>query len=103
MARTWWLPAGLLPRPPASIIIFTGDLYFDGLFLSPRRFRLAISSGNIATAVLPRRLQFPRQHDLEIVWTVLTTVLFVGMNLASSSIWASERFRPAGENAVTWK
>jgi len=37
---------------------------------------------------------------LELSGRVLTTVLFNGLNLASSSIWASERFRPAGENAV---
>src|SRR5258708_33564188 len=37
---------------------------------------------------------------LELVWTVLTAVLFVGMNLMSSSIWASERFRQAEAEAV---
>src|SRR6202021_2956897 len=37
---------------------------------------------------------------LEVVWTLLTTILFVGMNLASSSIWASERFRQAEADAV---
>src|SRR5260370_16495671 len=37
---------------------------------------------------------------LELVWTVLTAVLFVGMNLMSSSIWASQRFRQAEASAV---
>ena len=37
---------------------------------------------------------------LEILWTVLTAILFIGLNLMSSSIWASERFRPAESNAV---
>src|SRR5260370_23557981 len=37
---------------------------------------------------------------LEIVWTVLTTVLFVGLNLATYTLWAAERFDPAGANAV---
>jgi len=31
---------------------------------------------------------------LEIAWTALTLILFVGLNLMSSSIWASERFGP---------
>ena len=37
---------------------------------------------------------------LEIVWTVLTTVLFVGLNLMGSSVWASQRFDQAGPGAV---
>src|SRR5258708_4481290 len=39
-------------------------------------------------------------NSLEIIWTVLTFILFVGLNLMSSSIWASERFRPAGPEAL---
>ena len=29
---------------------------------------------------------------LEIVWTALTTILFVGLNLMGSTVWASQRF-----------
>src|SRR5207245_7699066 len=36
----------------------------------------------------------------EIVWTVLTGVLFVGLNLMGSKIWAAERFEPAQASAV---
>jgi cytochrome c oxidase subunit 2 len=39
-------------------------------------------------------------NTLEIVWTVLTAILFIGLNLMSSSIWASERFRPAEPGAT---
>ena len=39
-------------------------------------------------------------NTLEIVWTILTAVLFIGLNLMSSSIWASERFRPAQPGAL---
>ena len=34
------------------------------------------------------------------VWTVLTLILFVGLNLMSSSIWAAERFRAAEPGAT---
>src|SRR5260370_16263782 len=34
------------------------------------------------------------------MWVVVRGVLFVGLDLMSSSIWASERFRPAEANAV---
>jgi cytochrome c oxidase subunit 2 len=34
------------------------------------------------------------------VWTVLTAILFIGLNLMGSRVWASQRFDPAGPNAV---
>jgi len=37
---------------------------------------------------------------LEVLWTVLTAIIFVGLNLAGSSIWAESRFQGAGTNAV---
>src|SRR5260370_36898899 len=37
---------------------------------------------------------------MEIAWTVLTTSLFVGLNLASFPLWDSERFRAAADDAV---
>jgi cytochrome c oxidase subunit 2 len=39
-------------------------------------------------------------NTLEIIWTVLTAILFIGLNLMSSSIWAAERFRPAQPGAL---
>src|ERR1700685_4853868 len=29
---------------------------------------------------------------LEVVWTLLTAILFIGLNLMGSSVWASQRF-----------
>jgi cytochrome c oxidase subunit 2 len=37
---------------------------------------------------------------LEVVWTVLTAVLFVGLNLMGSNVWARERFAPAEAGSV---
>src|SRR5207248_9199970 len=37
---------------------------------------------------------------LEMVWTILTMILFIGLNLASESIWATERFETAKPGAV---
>jgi cytochrome c oxidase subunit II len=37
---------------------------------------------------------------LEVIWTTLTAVLFIGLNLSGSSIWAKERFEPAAEGAI---
>jgi cytochrome c oxidase subunit II len=37
---------------------------------------------------------------MEIAWTILTAVLFVGLNLMGRPIWAAERFQPAGDGAL---
>jgi cytochrome c oxidase subunit 2 len=37
---------------------------------------------------------------LEVLWTVLTAVLFVGLNLMGSNVWARERFAAADPGAV---
>jgi len=37
---------------------------------------------------------------MEAVWTALTAVLFIGLNLMGSPIWAAERFAPAEVGSV---
>src|SRR6202048_4252227 len=101
VAKTWWLPVGAsaaaagIDHHFATTYLLMGVVfvvaqvtlgyfawrYRDGNSSSPARY----SHGN---------------NTLEIVWTVLTFILFVGLNLMSSSIWASERFRPAEPGAV---
>src|SRR6202034_1992569 len=37
---------------------------------------------------------------MEAVWTALTAILFIGLNLMGSPIWAAERFAPAASGSV---
>ena len=37
---------------------------------------------------------------LEALWTVLTAILFIGLNLVGSPIWAAERFHPAAQGSL---
>ena len=37
---------------------------------------------------------------LEVLWTVLTAMLFVGLNLMGSNVWAHERFAPAESGSI---
>jgi cytochrome c oxidase subunit 2 len=103
IAKTWWLPAG------ASAAAAGIDHHF---FVSFILMGTVFVAAQLALGVLvwkyrdKGRASADKAHyshgntTLEVVWTVLTTVLFVGMNLMSSSIWASERFRAAESNAV---
>jgi cytochrome c oxidase subunit 2 len=101
VAKTWWLPVGA-SAAAAGIdhqfaityllmgIVFVAAQVGLGLFAWKYRERNSASPA----------LYSHGNNRLEIIWTVLTFVLFVGLNLMSSSIWASERFRPAGPGAV---
>jgi cytochrome c oxidase subunit II len=101
VAKTWWLPVGA-SAAAAGIdhqfaityilmgIVFVAAQVFLGLFVWKYRDRDSAAKARYSHG----------NNTLEIIWTVLTFILFVGLNLMSSSIWASERFRPAGPGAV---
>ena len=100
VAKTWWLPLGasaaaaVIDRHFAITYVLMGIVFVAaqlilGYFVWKYRDRGA----------RPARYVHGN-NTLEIVWTVLTAVLFIGLNLMSSSIWASERFRPAAPGAL---
>jgi cytochrome c oxidase subunit II len=101
VAKTWWLPVGA-SASAAGIdqqfattyllmgIVFVAAQVFLGLFVWKYRDRDSAAKARYSHG----------NNTLEIIWTVLTFILFVGLNLMSSSIWASERFRPARPGAV---
>jgi cytochrome c oxidase subunit 2 len=49
----------------------------------------------------PRKVAYSHGNTtLELIWTTLTAVLFIGLNLMGTKIWAAERFDPPGKDAV---
>ncbi|HEY2547000.1 MAG TPA: cytochrome c oxidase subunit II [Candidatus Acidoferrum sp.] len=101
IAKTWWLPTGAsaaaagIDHHFATTFILMGIVFVAaqvllGWFVWKYRDRAAASPAHYSHG----------NNTLEITWTVLTAVLFIGLNFMSSSIWASERFRPAVPNAV---
>ena len=101
IAKTWWLPTG------ASLSAAAIDHHFAITFVLMGIVFVAaqVTLGYFAWKYRERKQSSPAVYThgnvtLEIVWTILTLVLFVGLNFASESIWASERFRPADSNAT---
>jgi cytochrome c oxidase subunit II len=101
VAKTWWLPTG------ASAAAAGIDRYFDYTYVVMGIVFVAaqVALGYFAWKYRDRKAANPARYThgnntLEIVWTLLTGVLFIGLNLMSSSIWASERFRPAQPGAT---
>ena len=102
IAKTWWLPAGASAAAASIDHHFTVSFILMGIVFVAAQLALGYlvwsyrDRGSFSSKVSYSH----GNTTLEIVWTALTTILFVGMNLASSSIWASERFRPAASDSV---
>jgi cytochrome c oxidase subunit II len=101
VAKTWWLPVGASAATGFIDGQFTLTLILMGVvFLAAQ-----LSLGYIVWRYRQQPSSPPVQYshgntNLEIIWTVLTTVLFVGLNLMGSRVWASQRFDQAGPGAV---
>jgi cytochrome c oxidase subunit II len=102
IAKTWWLPVGASAAAAGIDHHFTTTYILMGIVFVAAQ----VSLGALIWIYRDRgsssaKVDYSHGNTkLEIVWTVLTTVLFVGLNLMSSSIWASERFRAAEASAV---
>jgi cytochrome c oxidase subunit II len=101
IAKTWWLPAGAAAAAPwidrqfALTYILMGIVFVAaqvGLGLAVWKFRDRSGA--------PRAGYSHGNTTMEIVWTSLTAVLFVGLNLMGSTVWAHERFEPAQAGSV---
>jgi cytochrome c oxidase subunit 2 len=102
VAKTWWLPIGASSAAPGIDHHFTVTFILMGVVFVAAQLALGylVWSYRERGATSSKVTYSHGNTRLEIVWTILTTILFVGLNLASSSIWASERFRPAVADAV---
>ena len=101
VAKTWWLPVG------ASAAAGWIDGQFKLTFIIMGIVFLAAQLG--LGYIVWRYRQTPKSPPvayshgnttMEITWTALTTVLFIGLNLMGSSVWASQRWDAAAPDAV---
>src|SRR5215831_1406320 len=101
IAKTWWLPTGASAAAAGIDHHFAVTFVLMGIVFVAAQLLL----GFFAWKYRDRGPSSPARYVhgnsmLEIVWTVLTAILFIGLNLMSSSIWAAERFRPAEPGAT---
>src|SRR3989475_13167163 len=101
LAKTWWLPVGESASAAAIDHHFATSYILIGIVFVVAQLSLGFLDWRYHDSGSSSNVKYSHGNTtLELVWTVLTAVLFVGMNLLSSSIWASERFRAAEANAV---
>jgi len=103
IAKTWWLPVGASAAAAGIDHHFTVSYILMGAVFIAAQLGLGWfvwkyrdkGEGSKEAALYSHG-----NTTLEVVWTVLTIFLFVGMNLASRSIWAAERLTDAQPGAV---
>jgi cytochrome c oxidase subunit II len=102
LAKTWWLPVGASAIAPAIDHHFIITFILMGIVFVAAQLSLGYLVWRYRdSGASSQKVRYSHGNvKLELIWTVLTAVLFVGLNLMSSSIWASERFRPAVPNAT---
>jgi cytochrome c oxidase subunit II len=101
IAKTWWLPTGASAAAAAIDHHFVLTFILMGIVFVAAQVSLGYFAWRYRDRKSAPAARYTHGNNtLEIVWTILTAVLFIGLNLASGSIWASERFRPAQPGAL---
>lgn len=101
VAKTWWLPAGMSAAAAGIDHQFTRTFIAMGIVFILAQCSLGYFAWRYRDRKNADKVGYSHGNTkLEIIWTTLTAILFIGLNLQGSSIWAAERFQPAGPNAV---
>jgi cytochrome c oxidase subunit 2 len=101
IAKTWWLPHGASAAAASIDHQFAVTFVIMGVVFLAAQMALGFLVWKYRNEASNKPAGYSHGNTkLEIIWTTLTIILFVGLNLIGSPIWASERFRPAVADAT---
>ena len=100
LAKTWWLPVGASAAAASIDHHFVISYWMMGVVFVAAQVVLGLFAWQYRARKDASAVYSHGNNKLEIVWTFLTLVLFVGMNMMSRAIWAAERFDAAKPGAV---
>ncbi len=100
-AKTWWLPVGA----SAAAGWIDGQFKLTFIIMGIVFLAAQLSLGYIVwryrqTPKSPPVAYTHGNTTMEIMWTVLTAILFIGLTLMGSRVWASERWDAAPADSV---
>jgi cytochrome c oxidase subunit II len=100
-AKTWWLPHGVSTSAAFIDHQFGLTYLLMGIVFVAAQSALGWLVWKYRDSSTARPVEYSHGNTtLELIWTTLTAVLFIGLNLMGSHVWASERFAPAQPGAV---
>jgi len=101
VAQTWWLPHGASAAAPWIDHQFALTYVLMGIVFIAAQCGLGWLVWKHRDGASTKPVRYSHGNTtLELVWTSLTAILFVGLNLMGSHVWANERFAPASAGAV---
>jgi len=101
VAKTWWFPAGMSAASAAIDHQFTFTFITMGIVFVLAQCGLGLFVWKYRDQGAASKVEYSHGNlKLEVLWTGLTAILFIGLNLMGSPIWAAERFEPAKPDAV---
>jgi cytochrome c oxidase subunit 2 len=101
VAKTWWFPHGVSAAAPWIDHQFALTFILMGIVFVIAQVALGFLVWKYRDRPSAAPVMYSHGNEkLEVIWTVLTAVLFVGLNLMGSSVWANERFEPAKPGSI---
>jgi cytochrome c oxidase subunit 2 len=101
VAKTWWLPVGASAAAPWIDHQFALTYILMGIVFVAAQGALGLFVWQYRDRGAATKVEYSHGNTkLEALWTALTAILFIGLNLMGSHVWASERFEPAQTGAV---
>ena len=95
-AKTWWLPAGASAAAPWIDHQFTLTFILMGIVFVAAQGGLGLFVWQYRDRGTASKVAYSHGNTtLEVLWTTLTAILFVGLNLMGSHVWAISSFLPA--------
>jgi cytochrome c oxidase subunit II len=101
VAKTWWLPVGASAAAPWIDHQFALTFVLMGIIFLAAQLGLGYIVWRYSAR--PSSPPVPYSHGnttLEILWTTLTAILFIGLTLMGGNVWASQRWDPPEQGAV---
>jgi cytochrome c oxidase subunit II len=101
IAKTWWLPVGASAAAAGIDRQFTVTYILMGIVFVLAQCALGLFVWQYRDRGAATKAEYSHGNTkMEIAWTILTAILFVGLNLMGSPIWAAERFKPSEASAL---
>ncbi|HXY10591.1 MAG TPA: cytochrome c oxidase subunit II [Terriglobales bacterium] len=101
VAQTWWLPHGASAAAPWIDHQFALTYVLMGIVFVAAQGGLGWLVWRHRDGASSKPVEYSHGNTtLELLWTTLTAILFVGLNLMGSHVWANERFEPAAAGSV---
>ncbi|HXD32471.1 MAG TPA: cytochrome c oxidase subunit II [Pyrinomonadaceae bacterium] len=101
--KKWWLPPSISEHGPALDRQFMITIVIVGLAFSAAQIGLGYMLWKYRDTSNGSRATYSHgSNKLEVLWTVITAIIFIGLGVMGQSVWASLRLNdaPAGSNQI---